>query len=114
MRMLTQYDEKSAVVQASVDRVFAYVDDHTRLAYGDDRQVTANALRSAGAASELGTLAVLANPQAHHDTKVAACHVLRDIGTRNSLPTLNSLATSRDVGLRNAAAEAVRVISTRP
>src|SRR5262249_26176903 len=30
--MLTQHDESSAVVQAPVDRVFAYVDEHTRLA----------------------------------------------------------------------------------
>jgi Polyketide cyclase / dehydrase and lipid transport len=29
--MLTQHDERSAVVQSSADRVFAYVDDHTRL-----------------------------------------------------------------------------------
>jgi len=30
--MLTQHDERSALVQCPVDRVFAYVDDSTRLA----------------------------------------------------------------------------------
>jgi HEAT repeat protein len=82
-----------------------------RLAIPADRNAAAKALQDIGPAAEKAVRAQLNDPD--NWTKTEACHVLRVIGSRQSLPALQRLINDPDISVRSAAQDTIKVLQAK-
>jgi S1-C subfamily serine protease/HEAT repeat protein len=72
------------------------------------------ALRAAGPAAESALLQTVVNDGAEMQTRIAACGLLRDLGSASSVSALESIAAMREgIEIGRAAADAVRQVEAR-
>jgi hypothetical protein len=76
-----------------------------------DRGSAGDALKLMGPMAEHAVLAKLDHPD--NQTKMAACNVLRVIGTRQSLPALEKLASHPDNVVRQTAEDTIKIIAAK-
>jgi hypothetical protein len=100
MRTLGKFKDERAV-----EPLAAWLED------AGDRGSAAEALKEMGPMAETAVLARLNHPD--DQTKTAACNVLRVIGTRQSLPALEKLASHPDFNVSQTAKDTIKILAAK-
>ena len=111
-------DSQSSVRWAVIDALSHRKDAPTaavltnQMSHGMDIQQAGQALRAIGAAAEAAAAGLLGDR--NQQVRYEACRVLKEIGTRQSVPALTSAASDADGVMAMLAEEALNAIDARP